>query len=210
MDMKNFSKFISEKNAKIASKFLCYVCYFIIFFFALCLVLSFMGRQTFTLHTNTGSYENAIYAEEDHNPSSRFMTVNMAGDSVYVNSTDDVIDPTIQIGISLMYAVHLVPLIFAYWFLSKVFKNVSKGKIFVEKNAVYLLRYGMIIFLVSLLAPFIKLLICQLINFISVDSLSIGTGSTMLNDLIPSIAFIVAAYIIHYGITLQDEVDHTL
>ena len=47
-------------------------------------------------------------------------------------------------------------------------------------------------------------------NLISVDSLSIGTGSTMLNDLIPSLAFIVAAYIIHYGISLQDEVDHTL
>lgn len=208
--MKSFSKFIGEKNAKAASRFLCYTCYFVIFFFALCLVLSFMGRQTFTLHTSTGSYENAVYAEEDHDSSSRFMTVNMAGDSIHVTSADDVVDPAIQIGISLMYAVHLVPLIFAYWFLSKVFKNVSKGKIFVEKNAVYLLRYGMIIFLVSLLAPFIKLLICQLINFISVDSLSIGTGSTMLNDLIPSIAFIVAAYIIHYGITLQDEVDHTL
>ena len=138
------------------------------------------------------------------------MTVNMAGDSVYVNSTDDVIDPTIQIGLSLMYAIHIVPLIFAYWFLGKVFANVAKGKIFVEKNAAYLLRYGVINFLVALLVPFIKLLICQLINLISVDSLSIGTGSTMLNDLILSIAFIVAAYIIHYGITLQDEVDHTL
>lgn len=32
----------------------------------------------------------------------------------------------------------------------------------------------------------------------------------MLNSIVPSIAFIVAAYIIHYGISLQDEVDHTL
>ena len=32
----------------------------------------------------------------------------------------------------------------------------------------------------------------------------------MFNMLIPSIAFIVAAYIIHYGVHLQDEVDHTL
>ena len=27
---------------------------------------------------------------------------------------------------------------------------------------------------------------------------------------LPGIAFIVAAYIIHYGVHLQDEVDHTL
>lgn len=32
----------------------------------------------------------------------------------------------------------------------------------------------------------------------------------MLNRLFPGIAFLVAAYIIHYGIRLQDEVDHTL
>ena len=32
----------------------------------------------------------------------------------------------------------------------------------------------------------------------------------MLSALIPGIAFLVAAYIIHYGVHLQDEVDHTL
>lgn len=208
--MKNFLNFLNEKNAKIFSKFLCYVCYFVILFFLFCIVLSFMGRQSFILHTSTGVYENAIYAEEDHDSSSRSMTVSMAGERVYVNSTDNVIDPAIHIALSLMYAVNIVPLIIAYWFLSKVFANISKGKIFVNKNAAYLLYYGIIRFVVALFVPLIKLLICELISLISADSISIGTGAVMLNDLIPSIAFIVAAYIIHYGIRLQDEVDHTL
>lgn len=208
--MELFSGFIHEKNAKAISKLLCYVCYVVMLLFALSLVLSITGRQSFSLHTSSGSYNNAIYAEDDHNPSTRFMTVHMAGDSVHVSSGDDVIDPTIQIGLSFMYAVNVVPLIIAYWLLAKVFANVAKGKVFVEQNAAYLLYYGLIRFAVALFVPFVKLLICQLVNLISVDSLSIGTGSTMLNDLIPSIAFIVAAYIIHYGISLQDEVDHTL
>lgn len=208
--MKIFSKFSIEKKAKGISKFLCYVCYLTMLFFALCLVLSFMGRQSFTLHTGSEVYENAIYAEENHDSPSHNMTVSMAGDSLHVNSNDTVIDPIIQIGLSLMYTINIVPLIIAYWFLSKVFANISNGKIFVEKNASYLLFYGLIRFGVALFVPFIKLLICEIINLLSVDSLSIGTGSAMLNDLIPSIAFIVAAYIIHYGISLQDEVDHTL
>ena len=33
---------------------------------------------------------------------------------------------------------------------------------------------------------------------------------SLLEALIPGIACVVAAYIIHYGIYLQDEVDHTL
>ena len=32
----------------------------------------------------------------------------------------------------------------------------------------------------------------------------------MLTTLVPSIAVLVAAYILHYGVHLQDEVDHTL
>ena len=40
--------------------------------------------------------------------------------------------------------------------------------------------------------------------------MSIATGQGVLNTVISGIAFIVAAYIIHYGVHLQDEVDHTL
>ena len=208
--MKFIQKLANERFARPAAQLVKFACYFVICFYVLCTVLSFMGRQSFFLHTKTGTYERAIYAEENHAAHSRSMTVFM-GDDVHVWTNDnDQIDLTIQIGLSLMYAVHIVPMIFAYWFLSRVFSNINKGHIFTEKNSSYLLYYGMLQFSVAVFVPFIKLLICWLTNLISNGRMSISTGQAMFNMLIPSIAFIVAAYIIHYGVHLQDEVDHTL
>ena len=208
--MKFIQKLANERFARPAAQLMKFACYFVICFYVLCTVLSFMGRQSFFLHTKTGTYERAIYAEENHAAHSRSMTVSM-GDDIHVwTNDDDQIDLTIQIGLSLMYAVHIVPMIFAYWFLSRVFSNINKGHIFTEKNSSYLLYYGMLQFSVAVFVPFIKLLICWLTNLISNGRMSISTGQAMFNMLIPSIAFIVAAYIIHYGVHLQNEVDHTL
>ena len=208
--MKFIQKLANERFARPAAQLVKFACYFVICFYVLCTVLSFMGRQSFFLHTKTGTYERAIYAEENHAAHSRSMTV-FTGDDIHVWTNDnDQIDLTIQIGLSLMYAVHIVPMIFAYWFLSHVFSNINKGQIFTEKNSSYLLYYGMLQFSVAVFVPFIKLLICWLTNLISNGRMSISTGQAMFNMLIPSIAFIVAAYIIHYGVHLQDEVDHTL
>ena len=208
--MKFIQKLANERFARPAAQLVKFACYFVICFYVLCTVLSFMGRQSFFLHTKTGTFERAICAEENHNAHSRSMTV-FTGDDIHVWTNDnDQIDLTIQIGLSLMYAVHIVPMIFAYWFLSRVFSNINKGQIFTEKNSSYLLYYGMLQFSVAVFVPFIKLLICWLTNLISNGRMSISTGQAMFNMLIPSIAFIVAAYIIHYGVHLQDEVDHTL
>ena len=208
--MKFIQQLANERFARPAAQLMKFACYFVICFYVLCTVLSFMGRQSFFLHTKTGTFERAIYAEENHNAHSRSMTV-FTGDDIHVWTNDnDQIDLTIQIGLSLMYAVHIVPMIFAYWFLSRVFSNINNGHIFTEKNSSYLLYYGMLQFSVAVFVPFIKLLICWLTNLISNGRMSISTGQAMFNMLIPSIAFIVAAYIIHYGVHLQDEVDHTL
>lgn len=208
--MKFIQELANERFARPAAQLMKFACYFAICFYVLCTVLSFMGRQSFFLHTKTGTYERAIYAEENHAAHSRSMTVS-TGDDIHVwTNDDDQIDLTIQIGLSLMYAVHIVPMIFAYWFLSRVFSNISKGEIFTEQNSSYLLYYGILQFSVAVFVPFIKLLICWLTNLVSNGRMSISTGQAMFNMLIPSIAFIVAAYIIHYGVHLQDEVDHTL
>ncbi|MEY8338082.1 DUF2975 domain-containing protein [Lachnospiraceae bacterium 62-35] len=208
--MKFIQTLTNEQFARPAAQLMKFACYFLICFYVLCTVLSFMGRQSFFLHTKTGTFERAIYAEENHNLHSRGMTVSM-GDDIHVWTNDnDQIDPTVQIGLSFMYAVHIIPMIFAYWFLSRVFSNINKGKIFTEQNSSYLLYYGVLQFSVAVFVPFIKLLICWLINLVSNGRMSISTGQAMFNMLIPSIAFIVAAYIIHYGVHLQDEVDHTL
>ena len=208
--MKFIQKLANERFARPAAQLMKFACYFVICFYVLCTVLSFMGRQTFFLHTKTGTFERAIYAEENHISYSRSMTVHTSDDIHVWTNDNDRIDPTIQIGLSFMYAINMVPMIFAYWFLSRVFSNINKGEIFTEQNSSYLLYYGLLQFSVAVFVPFIKLLICWLINLVSNGRVSISTGQAMFNMLIPSIAFIVAAYIIHYGVHLQDEVDHTL
>ena len=208
--MKFVQKLINERFARRAARCMQIVFYFLIGFLSLCTVLSFMGRQTFSLHTSTEYFERAIYAETDHDPLSRGMTVHM-GDDIHVWTGDsDQIDLAVQIGLALMYAVHTVPIMFAFWFLSRVFSNIHKGRVFTEENACCLLFYGLLQFAAAVVVPFIKLLICCFTKLVSDNRLSIATGQAMLNMLIPGIAFIVAAYIIHYGVHLQDEVDHTL
>lgn len=208
--MKLFQTLANERFARPAAGLIKFACYFAICFYALCTVLSFMGRQTFFLHTKTGNFERAIYAEENHNAHSRSMTVSMGDDiHVWTNSSDQ-IDLTIQLGLSLMYAVNTIPMVLAFWFLSRVFSNIYRGEIFIEKNASCLLYYGLLQLFVAVVVPFIKLFLCWLTNLVSDGRMAVSTGQRMFNMLIPSIAFIVAAYIIHYGVHLQDEVDHTL
>ena len=208
--MKLFQTLANERFARPAAGLIKFACYFAICFYALCTVLSFMGRQTFFLHTKTGNFERAIYAEENHNAHSRSMTVFMGDDiHVWTNSSDQ-IDLTIQLGLSLMYAVNTIPMVLAFWFLSRVFSNIYRGEIFIEKNASCLLYYGLLQLFVAVVVPFIKLFLCWFTNLVSDGRMSVSTGQRMFNMLIPSIAFIVAAYIIHYGVHLQDEVDHTL
>jgi len=211
VNMKKVQKLINESFARYVASFLKYMCHIVILFFAAGLVLSFMGRQTFILHTSTETYNFAIYAEESHNWTWRGPVISM-NDNVRVTAyaNDGKIDLITQIGLSAMYAVNVIPLIICYWFLSRVFNNVSKGRIFTDQNASYLLYYGLIQMAVAVLIPFIKLLISHLANQFTNSIISINTGQNLLTDVIPNTAFIIAAYIIHYGVHLQDEADHTL
>jgi hypothetical protein len=188
-----------------------YFCYIIMLLFTAGLVLSFIGRQTFILYTSERTYNSAIYSETNHNWTSRGLTVSLP-DEIRVNAGTNgtEVDLITQVGLSSMYAINAIPLIVCFWFLSRVLNNVSKGRIFTEQNAVLLLYYGLIQIAVTLFIPLIKLFIVYLANQFTSSRIYMSTGQRIINDLIPSIAFIVAAYIIHYGVSLQDEVDHTL
>lgn len=209
--MKLIQTLLNERYARLAARFMKLVCYLAMLILMLALALSLMGRQAFRLHSPTGIYDTAIYAEENHNPVSRSLIIH-TNDDIYVHTTNDdgKIDLIIQIGISMMFAVSVLPVIFSFWFLSHVFSNVAKGQIFTEQNAVYLLYYGLLQLFAALFTPFIKLFICYLVNLFSDDRIALATGKDILGGMLPNIAFLVAAYIIHYGIHLQDEVDHTL
>ncbi len=208
--MKLIERFVNGRFAQPAALVMKVVCYFIIGFYILCTILSLMGRQTFFLHTKTGAFEQAIYAEESHDAHPSGMTVR-TGDDIHVwTNENDQIDLTIQIGLSLLYAVQTVPMIFAYWFLSRVFSNTHKGRIFTRQNASYLLYFGLIQFSAAVFVPLLKLGICWLVNLVSDSRMSLSTGQDMLNMLIPGAAFMAAAYIIHEGVRLLNEADHTV
>ena len=208
--MKMLKPLLNERFVRKAASFLQAACWLTICFFALVTVLACLGRQTFTLRTSTDVYEGDIYAERDQGWLSHSFTVT-ASDSIRVTAdSDDGVDLATHIGLTLMFAVQALTGMAGYWLLSRVFANIAQGRIFVEQNARGLLGYGLLQIYAVFLLPFVKLLICNLANLVSDSQIAAWSVQIGPDKLFPSIAFLVAAYIIHYGITLQDEVDHTL
>ncbi len=206
------NKFKNEESLQSISYFLMILCYLAIAFFISMVILSLMGRHTYHLHSHNSDYPNAIYAENNHEYSSRSLTVSINDNNIRVYSISDTgkIELITYIGIVLTSVLTIIPMIFAFWFLAKLFSNVSRGNIFIQDNANYLLYYGIIHILLGVVIPLIKCLVISITDMISTDSISIHTGSQTPNLLITGITFIVASYIINCGINLQDEVDHTL
>ena len=208
--MKMLKPLLNERFVRKAASFLQAACWLAICFFALVTVLACLGRQQFTLVTSTDVYEGAIYAERDQGWLSRSFTVT-ASDSIRVTAdSDDGVDLATHIGLTLMLAAQALTGMAGYWLLSRVFANIAQGRIFVEQNARGLLGYGLLQIYAVFLLPFVKLLICNLANLVSDSQIAAWSVQIGPDKLFPSIAFLVAAYIIHYGIALQDEVDHTL
>lgn len=208
--MKMLKPLLNERFVRKAASFLQAACWLAICFFALVTVLACLGRQQFTLVTSTDVYEGAIYAERDQGWLSHGFTVT-ASDSIRVTAnSDDGVDLATHIGLTLMFAAQALTGMAGYWLLSRVFANIAQGRIFVEQNARGLLGYGLLQIYAAFLLPFVKLLICNLANLVSDSQIAAWSVQIGPDKLFPSIAFLVAAYIIHYGIALQDEVDHTL
>ncbi len=208
--MKMLKPLLNERFVRKAASFLQAACWLAICFFALVTVLACLGRQQFTLVTSTDVYEGAIYAERDQGWLSHSFTVT-ASDSIRVTAdSDDGVDLATHIGLTLMFAAQALTGMAGYWLLSRVFANIAQGRIFVEQNARGLLGYGLLQIYAVFLLPFVKLLICNLANLVSDSQIAAWSVQIGPDKLFPSIAFLVAAYIIHYGIALQDEVDHTL
>ena len=209
--MKIINKLLNQRTAQKTASFMKVICSLVMVLFVLMLLLSFFGRLQYNLSIGNENYPHAIYAEENHDFSSRSFTVYDQDDLRIRTVTEGgKIELLSYIAITLMFSISIVPMIFAFWFLSKVFGNVAKGEIFTQKNAHYLLYYGMLQATVAVVVPFVKLLIVQIANMLVTDRISLATGTNMLNQLIPSIAIFVAAYIISYGVHLQDQADHTL
>lgn len=208
--MRWIQKILSERVARNASAILQIISYLAVLLGVICLVLAFLGRQTYDLHTPEASRSDTFYADTSPEDGSSYMTVS-SNDRITVSSAPDGrVDLGTHIGLTAMYTVGLLPWIAAFLLLAQVFGNVSKGEIFTEKNARFLLYYGLLQLGNAIVVPPLKLLIARVANMLTQSQIAVSTGQNFFDLLIPSLAFIVAAYIIHYGIALQDEVDHTL
>ena len=95
--MKVLSRLVNEKYAMPFAGFMEWICRLIMLYMALCLVLSVMGRQTFTLLMNGKEYKNAYCAQDSPRSGSRMWTV---------HSDDDITD--ICAGAGAGYCVILV------------------------------------------------------------------------------------------------------
>lgn len=208
--MKSVNFLLNHRFVTKIAKLMKISCYIAILVFVLLVVLCFMGRLQYDITVGTTTYENVVYSGKPYQYATGLSMDNVDSLRVHAEAEDGTIGLPTYIAIVCMYTISMIPLIFAFWFLARVFDNVIRGEIFVEKNAQYLLYFGMIQGLVALVAPFVRLLIAQIANALVADRISLATGSDIINQLIPSMAFFVAAYIINYGVHLQDEVDHTL
>ena len=70
--MKLIQKLIDERYARLAARFMTLVCYLGMLLLTMVLALSLMGRQAFSLHTNTNTYGTAIFSEKKFPTSGRF------------------------------------------------------------------------------------------------------------------------------------------
>lgn len=208
--MKILNRLIGKRFAISAARISKFSCYLVMLFMSFGLLLSLAGRQRFRLQTYEGSFETAICAQQDLSDGLKGFVVNTADSVVIRSNAENGVDFVSQAALFLLYACEVLPLLAAVWFLSRVFASVGRGEIFTEQNALCLLRYGLLQFFAAVFSPLLKLGICSLANLLSDSQIFISTGSRMPAGLLNSIPFFVAAYIIHYGIHLQDEVDHTL
>ena len=192
-------RLLGEKNTKTAADAMRTLCWLFMVFFALYLLLAVLGRQTFALKTTTGSYAEVILAQETLWQTSRSFTITPP-DAVYVQTNaQNEIEPAVRIGLSLIGAVDAVPMIAAYWMLSRVFSNAGKGIPFSEKDRRYLLGYGLIQLFAVFLVPAAKLLICNVVNRFCEGSVSVFLGFGWWNRLVIAALFIAAAYLLCHG-----------
>ena len=223
--MKNTMNFFRDNKIMKISKLMAVVCYLVVAFFICGLILSGMGRQRFMLFregtTETNAYaeiigeamvvtkgnegaEPATYAKNGLNQPNVSLS-----DQIYVIAQDEVSVIT-SIGLTVTYFTGVLPWALSYFFLARVFGNISRGQIFVEENSEALARCGIIGLLGAVICPFLKLLVIHIFNALSPDMISIATGNRMPGEILQSLVIIVAAYILHHGIQLKDEVEHTI
>lgn len=211
--MSLIQKLANEKLAKKAAGFMKLVCWMLILMYIWCIFMAFIDSGSITYSSE--DEQAAEYEAKQKNIQLRFLTIRQHW---YIDILpreqiveDHLIPEPIRTGMSWIFTVYAVPIVIGFYFLGRIFANIQKGMAFTEQNARYLLYYGLLQFVGAFVVPRINDFIVQYVNTISQSRLLFSMGDDgIINRLMPCAVYIVAAYIIHHGFNLQDEVDHTL
>ena len=172
----------------------------LILLLAIGLILSFIGKQSFTLQTSAGTYHNATFSDIEFNWLPEGFSVHL-GDNTRVHACQfsDEVDFITHIGIFARTVVLVVPFMVSLWLLRRVLNNIHKRSIFTNKNADYLLYCGLMRILVFVFVPFIQIFISYVANLFT-DSQIILSAQPSLATLFMGLIFIVCAHVIRQGI----------
>jgi len=202
---------LSKGNAKDIAGYLVYMCYMAMLLCVVTMVLSVIGRQTFILHSSTGIYENASFIMLDRGWTTTTgpSTGGVRGEVRIFTAPGvaglDEINALTRVSLSAMNLIHALPLTLSLWFLSRVFRNIKKGRIFTEKTAHCLLYYALIQIVMSFFVPLLQFIIVVSTNRFTNSHISFLTGDTIFVSFAIHLAVLVVACIIHHGAGLQNK-----
>ena len=202
-------KIWNPQNARRLAQVLEAACYLAACFFLLICVLFLCGRTEVQLTNRDGSFPDALVADGGPGGGTRWMFTSIPDQTTNLAAFDG-IDAPAWIGIAAMGVLRVAPLGVCAVILALLFRNVAAGRVFVPQNASLLLRGGLLLAATYLLVPLINAYaIPPLVNHFSSCRLAVGT-TVSLSGLFDAFVMVVGAYVMRYGIYLQEEADHTL
>jgi hypothetical protein len=199
---------LTDRNARrliTCLRVLCMLTFIFLCVFALLIVL---GRVEVNLVLPTGTFERAPLLGRD-SEASRFLYATIGGHHIRVEALHPV-DWATRLGIALIGLLHMAPIAYCFYTLTRFFTNIGARQVFTSVNANLLMRCGCVLVPTALVFPLLSAyVIPPLVNLLSANQLSVGITFDF-SRLFFGIVLIVAAYIFHYGLYLQEEADATL
>ena len=202
----------NEKNAHKIAVILQKVCVLYIFLAVFSIVLVLLGRMEIPfMQTPDGNYNNAILFESDHNERIRAFSVRLSsmGMRLYMVESGGKVGFITWLVISMIGIVNVLPMGVCIYMMAKFFKNISESKVFVTGNANILLKGGAVLAVSFVAEPLLIALLPEIVNSFTANELFL-TAEMNFMYLFGGAVLIVMAYVFHYGIYLQEEVDYTL
>jgi hypothetical protein len=199
---------MTEKRAHNIAVLLQAICVIMLLLAAFTVVLMVLGRIQVSLTTPEGHFERALLAEKDHSVRSRALYYNPVEDITL--QTDSAISPLARIILPLMGLLRVFPFGFVFFQMSRFFANLAVGEVFVRPNAQLLLQSGAVMVIFSVITPILNAFVLPaLLDVFTDNELWVAAQANFTSPFFGAV-LLVAAYVFHYGIYLQDEADHTI